>query len=87
MEVNRSLQAMISVFCVIVILLGANYARGREVVRHTDLQALYNQVNRNSFQGALPPATIEWSDIPDAYGRTIIYVDGGVDIKVDRASV
>ena len=63
---------------------GASYAVGRERVRGTDLQALYDQINRDSFRGALPPVSVKWGYLDDAYGRT--YYDEE-EIVIDRASV
>jgi predicted SprT family Zn-dependent metalloprotease len=85
--IARRYQAVVCLLCLIIILSGGSYALGRERVRGTDLQALYDQVNHDSFHQTLPPATVEWAELPDAYGRTIFFTDGSATIMVDRASV
>jgi predicted SprT family Zn-dependent metalloprotease len=66
---------------------GTNYAFAREHLRGTDVKQLYEQVNRDSFHGELPPATVTWGYLPDAYGETTFYTDDTASIEIDRASV
>ena len=85
---RRSSQFAVFVVCVAVTLGGARYAYAREAVRHTDLDALYQQINRESFDGKLPEVEIYWDDLTekDAYGITSF--DGSVDsIRLDRRTV
>ena len=69
---RRSSQCLISAISLAVILAGARYAYSREAVRHTDLDTLYQQINRESFEGKLPKVDVTWDDLTaeDAYGIT-----------------
>jgi len=60
---------------------------GREHLRQTDWQSLYNQIDRESFQEILPPVSVQWAELPEDYGKTTFYMDGSSEIQIDRASV
>jgi hypothetical protein len=77
----------LSLACLAVIFWGAGYARGRERLRQTDLHAVYQQVNRDSFGSNLPDVSVKWAELPDDYGVAIFYPNGTVEIEIDRASV
>jgi predicted SprT family Zn-dependent metalloprotease len=83
----QRLQISVSLACLAVIFWGAGYARGRERLRQTDLHAVYQQVNRESFAGGLPDVSVKWAELPDDYGVAIFYPDGTAEIEIDRASV
>jgi predicted SprT family Zn-dependent metalloprotease len=65
------IELFISAIALAVIVGGARYAVGREQLRRTDLQAVYHQINRDSFDGALPAVSVEWRDLgSNEYGET-----------------
>jgi predicted SprT family Zn-dependent metalloprotease len=67
----RRAELLISTIALAVIVGGARYAVGREQLRRTDLQAVYHQINHNSFDGALPEVPVAWRDLgDDEYGET-----------------
>ena len=82
---RRVVHTAISVLSVVVIIGGTDYAVGRERLRDTDLKRYYQKVNRESFREELPPATVEWGYLDDAYGRT--YFEDETKIVIDRAAV
>jgi predicted SprT family Zn-dependent metalloprotease len=84
---RQRLQISLSLACLAVIFWGAGYARGRERFRQTDLHAVYQQVNRDSFGSNLPDVSVKWAELPDDYGVAIFYPDGTVEIEIDRESV
>jgi predicted SprT family Zn-dependent metalloprotease len=84
---RRAVQITVSLACLAVILFGARYAWGRERLRQTDLQIVYQQINQESFNGELTDVVVEWSELPDDYGETTFYDDGRVAIRIDRESV
>jgi predicted SprT family Zn-dependent metalloprotease len=84
---RQRLQISVSLACLAVIFWGAGYARGRERLRQTDLHAVYQQVNRESFAGQLLDVSVKWSDLANDYGVTLFYPDGTAEIEIDRASV
>jgi predicted SprT family Zn-dependent metalloprotease len=84
---RQKLQISVSLASLAVIFWGAGYARGRERLRQTDLHAVYQQVNRESFAGELPDVSVKWAELPDDYGVAIFYPDGTAEIEIDRASV
>jgi predicted SprT family Zn-dependent metalloprotease len=62
------------------------YAVARERVRSVSLNAVYQQLNRESFQGQLPDAEIVWSDLTERKGLTHWMDDGSFKIEIDRAT-
>lgn len=72
---------------VAILFYSTGYTLGRERLRQTDLHAVYQQVNRESFNGRLPDVLVKWSDLVDVYGVAIFYPDGTAEIEIDRASV
>jgi len=84
---RQRLQISVSLACLGIICYGTGYAVERERLRQTDLHAVFQQVNRESFAGELPDVSVKWSDLPDDYGVTIFSPDGTAEIEIDRASV
>ena len=84
---RQKFQISVSLACLAIICYGTGYATGRERLLQTDLHAVYQQVNRDSFGANLPDVSVKWSDLPDDYGVTIFYRDGTAEIEIDRASV
>lgn len=64
-----------------------SYARGPETVRQTDPHRVYEQINRESFDGQLPDVPVVWGDLTGDYGLTLFYPDRSVKIVIDRKSV
>jgi predicted SprT family Zn-dependent metalloprotease len=85
--VRRALQIAVSLICAGIIFFGARYALGRERLRQTDLQTVYQQINQESFNGELTDATVGWSSLPDNYGTTVFYSDESAEIEIDRGSI
>ena len=58
----------------------------RERLRRTDLHAWYQQDNAELFEGNLPDARVEWSDLTedDDAGKTYQLEDGSFVILLDR---
>jgi predicted SprT family Zn-dependent metalloprotease len=83
---RRAIQITVSLGCLGAIFFSARYAVGRERVRKTDLLGLYQQINLDSFGGALPDVAIEWGNLKDTYGETQ-FSDSPTVIEIDRASV
>jgi hypothetical protein len=48
----------------------AGYAVSRERFHDTDRPALYQRINTESFNGALPRADVHWDTLPGRYGET-----------------
>lgn len=67
------------------LFLCARYAIAREAMRETNLQALYDSINRESFSGSLPDVQVTWGDL-DSDGRTTFEHDS-IRIEIDRGSV
>jgi predicted SprT family Zn-dependent metalloprotease len=61
----------------------APYPYDRESFRNTDLHALYQQMNRDDFQLALPQSQIMWSKLDDASGQAGVGDDGSAVILLD----
>ena len=83
----KRLQISVFLACLAIIFYGTGYALGQERLPQTDLHAVYQQVNHESFSGQLPDLLVQWSDLLDDYGVAIFYPDGTAEIEIDRASV
>jgi predicted SprT family Zn-dependent metalloprotease len=64
----------------------AGYAVSRERFHDTDLPALYQRINTESFNGALPPAEVRWATLDNMYGETEGH-DQWFVIEIDRDKV
>lgn len=83
----RSSRNLALCFALLAAILGSvRYAVGRESLRDTDLPALYSSINRESFNDSLPSVPVEWNDLIDKRGVTIIQGDD-IRIEIDRGSV
>jgi hypothetical protein len=80
----RPLQQLVSLFLVAVIWSGLAYAHNREVVRDTNLDQVFQQINREYFRGELSGVTVEWADLDQELGRVQKIRDGDFLISVDR---
>jgi predicted SprT family Zn-dependent metalloprotease len=85
--VRRLIQLAVSLICLGIIFGGVTYARGRQLLRQTDLHRVYEQINRESFDGELPDVSVVWGDLTVDYGLTLFYPDNSVRIVIDRQSV
>ncbi len=83
----RRLDITVGLLSVATVFYGTGYALGQERLRQTDLLAVYQQVNRDSFGSNLPDVSVKWSDLPNDYGVAIFYPDGTTEIEIDRGSV
>lgn len=79
----------VAVASVGIMLVRVGYADSRAEVRQPDLQRLYREVNRDSFQGKLPDIPVSWGDLTkdDAYGITHFDKEMPYGMEVDRKSV
>ncbi len=84
---RRLIQIAVSLICLGIIFGGVTYARGRQLLRQTDLHRVYEQINRESFDGELPDVLVVWGDLTVDYGLTLFYPDKSVKIVIDRQSV
>jgi predicted SprT family Zn-dependent metalloprotease len=59
------------------------------MIQQADLQRLYGQVNRESFDGKLPKIPVSWGDLTqdDAFGITHFKNEVPLSMEVDRRSV
>jgi hypothetical protein len=64
----------------------AGYAVSRESFHNTDLPALYQRINTESFNGALPRADVHWATLDNMYGETEGH-DQWFVIEIDRDKV
>jgi hypothetical protein len=64
----------------------AGYAVRRERFHDTDLPALYQRINTESFNGALPRADVHWDTLLGRYGETVARPNWA-EIRIDRATV
>jgi predicted SprT family Zn-dependent metalloprotease len=83
----RRLDITVGLLSVATVFYGTGYALGQERLRQTDLLAVYQQVNRDSFGSNLPDVSVKWADLPNDYGVAIFYPDGTTEIEIDRGSV
>jgi predicted SprT family Zn-dependent metalloprotease len=80
---RRFLHIALSVIALSASIAAAVYAYDRESFRNTDLHALYQQMNRDDFQLALPQSQIMWSKLDDASGEAGVGDDGSAVILLD----
>ncbi|HJZ65069.1 MAG TPA: SprT-like domain-containing protein [Candidatus Acidoferrum sp.] len=67
-----------------MIVGGAVYAYNRERLADTDLNPVFQEINRNYFDGALSGARVEWGHLDQEYGETRRFDDGKILILVDH---
>lgn len=80
----RRIDITIGLLAVATVFYGAECAIGRERLRSTDPHSLYEQINRESFNGELPDASVKWSDLADDYGAMTLYSNDSAEIEIDR---
>jgi len=83
---NR-IQLGLAVVCLTAIPFGFQYTSGRDRRRDADLLPLYQQINRESFAGKLPPVSVSWANLPEAYGDTRTSEKGSTDVLISRQIV
>ena len=84
---RRLFQIAVSLTWLGIIFGGVTHAGGREILRQADLHRVYEQINLESFDGALPDVSVVWGDLTGDYGLTLFYPDSSVKIVIDRQSV
>lgn len=78
---------LISTLALTTIVWGVQFAIAQEHRRTPQyLQAMYQELNKQFFQNALPAARLEWADLThaDAMGQTFQENDDSFVIQVDR---
>jgi hypothetical protein len=86
-EFTATAQLAVSLACLVIIGAGARYAWARETLRDTDPHEIYMQINRKSFDSALPDIPVAWAYAgEDRYGQKHFYADGS-DIEIDNQKV
>ena len=78
----------ISILALMMIVWSVRFAIVQERRRTPQyLQSMYQELNTTFFEGALPTARVEWTDLVDAMGRTFQEDDSdGFVVQVDRRS-
>jgi hypothetical protein len=85
--VRRLIQIAVCLICLGIVFGGVTYAREREPLRQIDPHRVYEEIDRESFNGELPDVSVVWGDLTGDYGLTIFYPDNSVKIVIDRQSV
>jgi hypothetical protein len=58
-------------FLIITVIFGGIvYAHNREVVRETNLNSVFQEINREHFGGELSGVQVEWNSLDQEYGET-----------------
>ena len=81
------MQLGLAVVCLTAIPFGFQYTSVRDPKRDADLLPLYQQINRESFAGKLPPVSVSWANLPEAYGDTRTSEKGSTDILISKQIV
>jgi SprT-like family len=88
--VRRFLQITVSAVGLVIILLGARYARSRESFHNANLYERYQQINRESFDAKLPYVSVSWSDLSAQNTDGVTSFDDAdrpVAIELDRQRI
>ncbi len=80
----RPSEKLVSLVLIAVICGGLTYAHNREAVRDTNVDQVFQQINREYFRGELSGVTVEWADLDEELGRVQKIRDGDFLISVDR---
>lgn len=82
-----SINIAVSILSLVAIIWGACFALAQERRRTPQyLQNMYDDLNAQFFEGALPTARVEWADLTnaEAMGQTFQENDDSFVIQVDR---
>ena len=82
----RRFDISVGLLSLAVISWGAGFVYSRERFHETDLQALYQRINADSFNGTLPKADVHWDALGEHYGETVPH-HNWAEILIDRALV
>jgi predicted SprT family Zn-dependent metalloprotease len=80
---------VVSILALMTIVWGVRFALAQEHRRTPQyLQGMYQELNKQFFENALPTARVEWADLTDAdaMGQTFQESDDSFVIQVDRNS-
>jgi hypothetical protein len=83
----RTLEKPVSLVLVVVICGGLAYAHNRESLRETNLNPVFQQINREAFGGELSGVTIEWSHLDQERGESRKLGEDEFLIRVDPNDV
>jgi hypothetical protein len=79
----RVWEHVVSAVSVSVILGGSLYGYRRESLLRTDLHEVYQQINREHFDGQLRDCAIVWDRLDHKFGE-VIFDDYSCRIRIDR---
>src|ERR1700676_2403965 len=80
----RPLEKLVSLICLAVICGGLAYARNRESLRETDLNQVFQGINREYFSGELSGVQVEWRSLDGKSGEARKFSDGEFLVLVDQ---
>jgi SprT-like family protein len=66
-----------------LIVGSVRYAEGREERRSIDPQRIYRQINHDFFAGQLEDVPVNWADLTDEYGETLLDGHQAISISID----
>ena len=87
---------LVSLGCLDVALGRVSHAAGvrslylpNPEIKEADLQGFYQEINRESFSGALPDVRVRWGDLTEADAYGITHFERGVPyaMELDRKTV
>jgi len=77
-------EQFVSVCAILVICSGVAYSYRREHLSRMDLNPVFQQINREYFNGELSGVRVEWSHLDQDSGQARKFSDGEFLIMVDR---
>jgi hypothetical protein len=80
----RLFEKLVSAASLSVILGGLGYAYGRESLSRTDLNPVFQEINREYFDGELSGVTVEWATLDRDSGQARKLGEREFVILVDR---
>ena len=80
----RLWEKFVSLAALTVIIGGATYAYNREHLSHADLNPVFQQINRQYFDGGLSGVSVEWQKLDGKLGEAQKLGEHDYRIWVDR---
>jgi hypothetical protein len=80
----RIWEQLVSIAGLSVIVGGAVYGYDRESLRETNLNSVFQQINREQFGSELAGVTVEWADLDQERGESRKLGDGEFLVLVDQ---
>lgn len=80
----RPLEKLISLVSLAAICAGAAYAYNRESLRETNLNPVFQEINREYFAGELSGVRVAWDHLDQERGETRKFGEGDILILVDQ---